>query len=436
MTIVAKGFVTVNAYVNNTPGQVSLLGELSTWSRTYSKEKGEYLDDDVPGYKLTTFKVADSVTNIQQVLPAPMSRLALQLVSAAISYATSHIRPYDSLDFKNTLLTTFFQRVGNLEIGNFIDNGSLALPEWISWNSLESNNAFMKIWLSDAAFQDQYDEYEIIVIPPIELIDHLFGDYNTAWGEVQARSLSQLSDKIMVTKGDNPETYLRMMDYDFYNKLNLNQKNKTTWTALVYGKVGDNIDSIKDAIVEFVLDHSSHIKSDWEIILPDIFKRTEFVLLPRWDKLSIPNLGNLSNLYSSMLNPAECITFAKNAVSFYSPQFVEANTTVFPYDYKALSIVSVNGNTNLAGFETLNGLFPDYIPVPTTSMDFNRMQLKTRDWMLFLQQLLIIAETATSYSSVPLFARKQNRSGIMYISGMFDNVNYLVAAKSNSMYQV
>lgn len=436
MTIIAKGFVTVNAYVNNTPGQVSLLGELSTFSRTYSKEKGEYQYDDTPGYKLTTFKVADSITNVAQELPAALAREAIQLVSAAISYATSHIRPYDSLDFKNTLLVTFFQRIGNLELGNFLDNGALALPEWISWTALDNNNAFVKVWLADGAFQDQYDDYEIVVIPPVEIVDHLFGDYNTSLIEVNSRSMSALSDKIAVAKGDNPETYLRLMDYDFYNKLNLNQKNKTTWTTLIYGKSGDNIDSIKDAIVEYILANSSHIRTDWEIILPDIFKRTEFVLLPRWDKISIPNLGNLANLYSSMLNPAECVAFAKSAISFYPTVFIDTNTTVFPYDYKALSIVSVNGNTNVAGSETLYGLFPDYIPVPSTSADFNRMQLKTRDWMIFIERLLMIAETATTYSSVPLYAHKQNRSGVIYISGLFDNVNYLVAAKSNAMYQV
>lgn len=434
MTTVVKGFVTINAYVNNTPGQISTLGELSTWSRTYSKEKGEYLSDAVPGFKLTTFKVADLSTGVQQVVPQSLVKQALEVVSSCINYATSHIRPYDSIDFKNTLLTNFFQKMGDLQVGVFADNGAISLPEWLSWKSLDNNDTIVKIWLSDAAFQDQYDEYEIVVIPPVDNVDFMFSDYNVALSAIQARTMAQLSDKIQVIKGDNPETYLRLMDFDYVNRININQKNKSTWATLIYGKTGDNIDSIKDAIVEFILANSVHTKPEWEVVLPDVFKRTEFVLIPRWDKIAIPNLGDLANLYSSMMMPSECVSFAKSVIDFYDDAFIDNNVTVFPYDYKGLSVVAVNGNTNTVGFETLSGLYSDYIPVPSTSADFNRMQLRTRDWMIFVEKLLIIAETVTVYSSVPLFARKQYRNGIMFISGMHNNVNYLVAAKSNAIF--
>ena len=435
MSIIVKGFVIVNAFVNNTPGQTSTLGELSTWSRTYSKEKGEYQLPELLGYKLVTFKVVDENTNVQQTVSTNLARQIVQVVDSCIAYATSHIRPYDSLDFKNTLLTNFFQRVGDLELGEFRDNGSLALPEWITWRSLDNNGDAVKIWLSDPAFQDQYDDFEIIVIPPIKPIDNFFNEYNVALTQANDRTSAQLSDQIEVAKADHPETYLRLLDYSFLNVLNLNQKNKTTWGVVIYGKVGDNIDSIKDAIMDYILTNSTHPKSEWEVILPDIFKRTEFVVLPRWDKISIPNLGNNSSLYSSAANPKESIAFAKTAIDFYDDSFIEDNVTIFPYDYKALTLLAVNGNTNVPGSEMLFALFSDYIPVPSTSSDFNRMQLKTRDWVIFLEKLLLVAETATAFSSAPLYARKQRRNGVLYITGMFDNINYLVAAKSNLLYQ-
>lgn len=436
MSILVKGFVIVNSFVSNTPGQTSALGELSTWSRTYSKEKGEYQLADTPGFKLVTFKVIDDVTGVEQILSTNVARQAMQLVDSAISYAISHIRPYDSIDFKNTILTTFFQRVANLQIGNFIDNGTLALPEWISWVSIDNSDTIVKIWLADLAFQDQYDEFEIMVVPPIEPLNDFFNNYNAVVTEINARSSQQFSDQIQAIKGENPETYIRLLDFDFYNPLNLAQKTKCVWAVVVYSKVGDNIDSIKDAIVTYVLANSTHTRAEWEVILPDIFKRTEFTLLPRWDKISIPNLGNLSSLYSSVTDPKEVIAFAKNAIEFYDDAFIEDNVTVFPYDYKALTIVAVNGDTNTVDSQKLFDLYPDYIPEPSTSPDFNRMQLKTRDWMIFLQRLLIVAETANTYNSVPLYARKQYRNNLLFISGMFDNVNYLVAAKSNAIYTV
>jgi hypothetical protein len=434
MSTIVKGFVTINAYVNNNPGVVSPLGELSTWSRTYSKEKGEYQSVDFPDLKLTTFIVADSLTGVPAVLAAPVAQQILQIVTSCQSYATSHIRPYDSVDFKNTILTNFFGLIGDLQLGEFRDNGSLALPDWISWISTSNGNVNVKIWLSDPAFQDQFDDFKIEVIPPVAIVDNLFNAYNIALTEVNARTSAQLSDKIQQIKGSNPETYLRLLDFNFINSLNTAQSNKTTWGVIIYGKTGDNIDSIKDAIVEYVLANSARPKVEWEVILPDVFKRTEFILLPRWDLISIENLGANSNLYSSALSPTEALNFAKTAINFYTPAFIDANTTVFPFDYKAISIIAVNGNTNVAGSTRLFDIFPDYIPVPSTSPDFNRMQLKTRDWMILLGQLLILAETATEFTSVPLYARKQRRNGILYISGMFDNVNYLVAAKSNPIF--
>lgn len=434
MSIIVKGFMTVNAFVNNVPGVVAALGELSTFSRTFSKEKGEYLSDTVPGYRLTTFNVEHQANGAEQELSQAIAQQAIDVVASCVAYATSHIRPYDSLDFKNTILTNFFQKVTNLYMGDFKDNGTTALPEWLSWTSADNGNAIIKIWLADSAFQDQYDDYYIEVIPPIVPVDSLFNDYNATLTLLNARTSSQLSDSIELAKGVNPETFIRMLDFNFFNKLNLAQKNRTTWATLIYGKVGDNIDSIKDAIVEYVLKNSTHSRAEWEVILPDVFKRTEFVLLPRWDLISIENLGNLSRLYSSAINPVEAIAFAKASVNTYPDEFINDNITIFPYDYKALSILAINGATNVEGSERLFEIFPDYIPVPTTSADFNRMQVKTRDWLIFLQRLLMIAETATTFTSVPNVARKQTRDGILYVSGIFDNNNYLVAARSNTIF--
>ena len=365
-----KGFVTISEYVNNEPGKTSLLGELSTLSRTYSREKGEYSDISKPGYRLVTFRCNDE-NNVKITVPKALTEQILSLVIDCIVYAKSHIRPYDSDDFKNTILTTYYQKISDIQFGQMIDNGTLALPEWISWTSLETPDSVVKIWLSDNSFQEQYDDTEIIVIPPIDTVDNFFHQYNLAMNEVRDVTSNMLSDKINVAKDGNPETFIRLLDFDYHNVLSVDQKNKTTWSVIIYGKAGDNIDSIKDAIVEYILANSVRSRDQWEIIFPDIFKRTEFVILPRWNKVSIENLTNLSSLYSSIVDPSESIDFAKNAISFYPQDFIGQNVTVLPYDYKAVSLVVVNGMGNVEESNNLYKVIPDYIPVPSTSSDFN-----------------------------------------------------------------
>ena len=43
-------------------------------------------------------------------------------------------------------------------------------------------------------------------------------------------------------------------------------------------------------------------------------------------------------------------------------------------------------------------IFPDYVPVSSMTLDFGRMEIMTRDWVVMMEKLLIAAETVTLYS--------------------------------------
>lgn len=429
-----KGFVSINQYVSNVAGVVAALGELSTWSMTYSKERGEYKDNSIPGYTLSTFKSVNDTTGLPVVVDPSQVTQILQLVVACVNYATTHIRPYDSDDFRNTILAAFTGRISSLQFGGFVDNGSLALPAWVAWQSVEHNNNANKIWLSDQAFADQYDEFEIDVVPPINQLDDFFGLFSVVSNVLDNRDLNDLSDKIALVKGNHPETYLRILNFDFINSANPTQFHKSDWAVIIYGKAGDNIDAIKDAIVSYVLANSTHTNQQWAVIFPDLFKRTEFVFLPRWDLVSIPNLTTQAELYSSIINPDECILFAKTNISFYQQAHIDNNVRLLPYDYKAISLVCVNGESNIDGKKELTDIIPDYIPVPSTSTDFNRMQIATRDWILAMDNLLMLAEIANENTSMPANIRKIVRNNVLFITTLHEGVNYLVAAKINLFY--
>lgn len=434
MSDVIKGFVTIDSLIDNKPGTVSALGELSAWSRTYSKEKGEYQDNNTSGYKLVAFK-SNNATGEPVVVGQGQVALILAVVRCAVDYAKSHIRPYDSVDFKNTVLAEFYGRLTSFEMGGFIDNGALALPQWISWTSVDEGNNFVKVWLSDKAFQDQYDDYEIEVIEPLDQIDGFFNAYNYVLTDLGKTTLSQLGDKIQASKTVYPETYIRILEFDFYNSLNKEQVNKAHWVVLIHGKNGDNIDSIKTAIIEKIMAKTKKSRSEWEGILPDLFKRTEFFILPRWDKVSVPNLTGMSDLYSVMVNPQECVSFATSVLVDYSSDFIKNNTILLPYDYKQLMLVVVCGSNNVASKNSLVEIYPDYLPISSTLIDFNRMSQATQKWVLFIEELLIAAESADQFSGISDAIKKQYRNGELYLSGMCDGINYLVAAKSNTFYK-
>ena len=429
-----KGFVTISQLIDNNINTISPLGEISTQALTYSKNKGEYLNIDVPGYSFISFTCKDVNTGVESSVSSNQVNQIIEMASQAFVYCSTNIRPYNSEDFRDTLLSNLIGHVSDIEFGAFVENDDFGLPEWLSWKNVDSGNDIVKIWLANNSFIEQYDEYSIVVIPPLVNLNSLFGSYSAASSTMQSRTMPQLTDIIQDARNDHPESYLRSFNFLYYNKDNLAQSITTTWTTIIYGKAGDNVDSIKDAIVEYVLDNSTHERDEWEIIFPDIMKRTEFIILPRWDLMSIPNLTLSSGLYSSIVDPAECIQFAKDNISFYTDEFVGTNVNILPYDYKTIMLLIVNGFSNAVGKDKLNLLFPDYLPVPSLDADFNKMTPYTRDWSLLISELLIISESATRFTTVPSNYRRVERDGVVYISKLYDNVNYLMAVKSNTFY--
>lgn len=427
---IIKGFITIPSLINNLPGQISKLGELSDFSATYSREKADYQLLDVADYRLTTFAAYNVTTKASVELLDDQVRRIFELVDKTIAYAKTNIRPYDSEDFRNTILAQMHTKVRGLEFGEFADNGSMALPSWISCIDI-ATEAFIRVWVSDDAFQEQYDEYELVVIPPLVPVEDLFDSYGIVAAKIENIKLSDFNAKVENARNGNPESFIRFLSFDFHNVNNIAQFISTPWCVLIYGKGGDNIDTIKDSILEYILTHSTKTRNQWETILPDVFKRTEFILIPRWDKVSIPNLTEMSGLYGSIVEPLECIAFAKKVVTTYTAGFIDNNCYIMPFDYKGITMVVVNGNNNLEGKTRIVDIFKDYIPVPSTSLDFNRMVYYTRNWILLIEQMLIEAEKAKPYSSYSKNLRKIVRNDVTYITGIYDNINFLMPAKFN-----
>ena len=427
---ILKGFMLIQTLLSNAPGVVSPIGELSTWSSTYTKEKGEYVNAAEPNFRLVTAKNVTTPIG-ESLLDVETAYHTIAFIKSLYTYCSTRSRPYDVDDMRLTVQNEYPDLVTGVACGPLVDGGTLSLPEWISWNYSGSGGASIKIWLADQAFQAQFDEYEIVVIPPLTDIDVLFGTYTNIKIALEYRTTEMMFNQIQDAKAGHPETYLRSLRID-YVPPNVNQAAlRADWSVLIYGQAGDNVDAISEAIVNYILSHSTHPRSQWETILPSLFRKLEFVVMPRWDKYAIEDRAIQSGIYSSMNSPKEVSIYLKNKIDFYSDAHIEDNTTVLPYPYKGLSLCIVNGVSNAESNRTIATLFPDYIPVLTSSLDFNRMADDTQEWSKMIEALLLVAETATTTSSVANGMRKTTRDGKLYISKVFNNINYLVYAKSN-----
>lgn len=431
MSKLLKGFVEIQALQSTLPGVISPLGELSVWSMTFTKDVSVFGDPTIPGYRLVSTSCTDNVLGAVEPSAVSIAQV-LSMVREAKSYVDAHPMPCDITDLHATLAAAFYNDVGLLKLGPMMSTGTIQLPEWLEWTSLAEPDVRVKIWLSDTAFANQYDLYDITVIPPLAYLDDFFKTPVQVAAALDALSASQMMDTIQEAKSRNPETYIRTITFKYVSPILNDAPLLWNWTVLIYGVQGDNVDAIKDAIVAHVLANSVHPQSDWELIFPDLFKRTEFIVLPRWDKIAIPDMAVQSGLYTSVVTPYEVIDYVTAKIDFYPPTWAKArHAEILPFPYKCLTLIALAGPTNDVAATTLAALFPDYLPITASELDFNRMDVITQEWIVRMEQLLRVAEHLETYTTIPDPVRLVKRNGQTFVSAFYNNVNFLVEPKAS-----
>lgn len=426
-----KGFVTNKALINNAAGQTALFGELSTLSQTYAREKGLYNSSVSTSLSLVSFTnvVNGEVASVSQELVDHI----ITISKAVYDYAANEGGEIFADELKSHLLNT--NAAGSAyNCGQIINNGALWVPEWISWTATnvgDEATTDIKIWLSDSAFQNQYDGYEIVVVPPTDTLNTFFGTAVQVTAMLSAYTDSQKMSRIQAAQGGYPYTIIRSETFEWVNPLNNADKKKATWTTLIYGRAGDHLDAVKDAIIAHTLANSTHVESEWKTLIPDLFRRTEFIMIPLWDQYAIPERTVQAGIYSPQANLKRVTALVKTIASSYSPTHVDDYLSLMSHPYKSLQIATIGGPDNRDSKYELIDEFPDIVCVGTGSNDFARMSQNTKTWLMSFANLLLAAETMTEYSARPTGINRVKRGDLVYASISYNNIHYLVLAKSN-----
>lgn len=428
------GFSTIADLLINTPGINSPVGELSTWGETYSMEKGEYWDPSISGYRLISMSSRDANSNQEVMLSTIESNQGLRVIRSIHEYALAHLGVTNPQDFLAAIAAEYYAEIEDLQFGDLVDGAGIALPSWFSFTSKLEDLSNFKIWMSNDVFLTEYPEYHHKIIRPVPDPRIFLRDWQLAVNELNKKSVTDIVLEAQTAKNLKPETVFTIFETDYVNKFNPDQRITTNWGILIYGAAGDNTDAIKDAVIKDLVESTGAPEHELEPWFPDLFKRTEFVIYPRWDLHSVPNMTTLSGLYSPMSNVQESMNFAVTLTNFMNANHVRANLNVFPMTYKSVTLLSVNGENNQPGMKDLKTLYPDFIDVPSTSPDFQRMKPETQEWVQFMLWMTIEAEKVTNMSVVPQGIRKINRGGKLFITATHASASYLMAARSNPFY--
>lgn len=428
-----KGFVRIKDLTNNSFGVTSLLGEMSTQSMTFSKERGEYEETTAPNLTLITLSSKDSTSGTVTVSPI-YAQHVLSVANTAYNFSKNSTNNSLSVnDILNNLMMAFPGVIADVEAGPMVSTPTLKLPEYISWTNTQIGGNKLKIWFSDAALQKQYDEYEVYIVPPVVNLDDLFREIAVAGAAIDEKTASSVMEEIRTLKGNHPETVIRAETFTFTNPITTSFKRNITWYAVVYGPAGDNTDVIRNEIIAHCLNNSSFDTARWKAIVPDLFRRTEFTLFPRWDRFAIPNRTTQAGIYSP-INTLNGLTNAiKAALPTMLPTHIDNQLQIFTHYYKSLSIMSIGGEDNKDSLFKISDYYPDFTIFGTSSTDFGRMAKKTQQFSTMLQELLMVADNINEYVTLPPDVRKMVRGNNLFVAKIYDGVQYLVCVKPSNI---
>lgn len=460
-TYVLKGFLSCDQLANNTVNLIAPFGELSTYSETYSTDRGIYEGGggEFPEVTLTTFLSGTTTPldpsnteadtgNTNFMTPSEpenvFTSVAINIGTFFYSQVVTNSLPSDASTIISNLLAEFPSDISTVTLGPIDENvqGTSSMPEWISYIQITAGATtpnYVRLWFSDSAFRQQYDQYTIRVVPPLANLDDFFQTPSSkVIAEIQTITIENLMTQAQAIANFQPYTLITSYNFPYLNPANPIESNPANltpvpWTVLVYGYAGNNIDSIKQALIDYILANSTHNQSQWAAIFPDLFDTTEFIITPMWDQYAVPNMTLEAGVYSPIVNSSSAQAIAgQTAVGpNYTQIYVNQYADIVSSAYKSMAFISVGSPSNRNGMNKLINVFPDYMAVNTASPDFNRMQIATQQWIILLNKLFMVAETMTQYTDVPPGITRLIRGTMIYAVANYNDIDYLVVSKQS-----
>lgn len=447
-----KGFVNYGALANNAYGVTSPIGEMSLRSATFAKDRAQYVGqtDTVPATssELTVFSSRD-IEGDRVAVPAPISELLVEIMNWVYKESLAGTFTSSAESFRVNFNLDFGDQTDDLVVGPMVTGSSIWMPSYITF-FLDSEEVFpgavpagfessrVRLWFSDAAFAQQYDEYEIAFVAPVETLDDLFLYPAQVVDLLAARTPPETTDLISAAIGNTPNTALESYNFKYYHLGAPQTQTNAFWTFIIWSDYGNNLDTMKIDLAEWILANSTHDREEWIQIFPDIFATTEFILTPLWNQFAIPNLSLEHAMYSPLINAKEArVIQGGTAVgTAYTDVHVDDYMAFLSFPYKSLTCLIVGGPENRDEKFNLYDFHPTYLGVPTSSIDFMRMSQETQFWATKMFAMLKVAEVMTELSDIPSGMYRLRRTNsddqeVLYVASSIYDVQYLVAAKKS-----
>lgn len=431
MSLRIKGFARLFNFTNNEIGEDCTFGEVNDYMMTFSKNIGQYSSSNYPNVELLTFSALND-TNKESLVDDITKEYLLKVIDIISQGVLSKTIGNNVQSVKTLLVTSLGNEFQLLSIGKIINYGDYYCPTYIDFKYLGTDLTTTMLWFGQDAFIQQYEDYEHIVVSGISEIDKMFGDASDVKKALDAITPLVMNEKEREAIGQRPETSTVSHQYMVYG-LDKKQIGFTYFSIVIYGQYGINTDLERETLIDYILKHSNHTREEWEIVLPDLFVKTEFRLFPTWDKTGLPNNGVSGAMYRSAVK----INDAKKILSKYCSDFSDSHLNKYGCintgSYKSIMIVSVGHPDNRHKIYSLDEQWPYYGNIRTTSEDYGRYDEDTKKFLDALLTMFNIAENMDSMVTLPRNFTKIKRDDLVYVSHTLNNIQYIMLSKKSML---
>lgn len=431
-----KAFMSIPALADNTPGAVGRFGELSTYASTFSREKRNWVRGTAPDVELITLSILDEMNQVATPNTTYMTSL-VELGQFIYNQYISGSIPTNAN--KNAFINAIrqeFPQFTEIVIGQLLSGNqpSRNMPDYISFKCTDGKNQYLnKIWFSDSHLRTQYEDYTIIIIPPVQDIDDLNTGIESVGNVLAQYTAAQTIQRVQNVVGQHPQSSLMTLTLTWHDPSNINNTRKTDWSMVVYGQAGVDADAIKNAIREYIGNNSAN--NNWNTIYPELYSDNEFIVIPFWNNLAFPDNAMDTGIYSSTLTYGSILsTVEPRLPNSYKTltslsTYMHNNLAVMQSVYRSL-MLAVMGNPNNAGGVThISHKYKDYSAIATTSPDFARMTTMTQEFVLSLNKALEVARTSQPTDPIPNGYTRAVRNNRYYITFESHGHTFMVLTK-------
>lgn len=431
-----KGFCVFNDLINNNDNTTSAIGALSSESRTQSR--------NVQVYSASPTSYSDFALNVFSYKDASGNRLTTPLASTILDSL------YPILDWVNegsrdgTIGTDVVQFNSDINIAFGSDDVTLSASQMFS-ASINGGTIIVPIkltivntaldytlvvWFVDSRFKLEYDDYEYEIRFPTSTVDILAGSLESVTADIGDWDTETYNQEIAALANGDPYTKVVTTKLEWH-QLDDNRLTKVIeFTTIIWGNYGDNIEYIRNNLVDRILELSGRPESDWIVILPDLFIKDEFTIVPRWDKIAIGEVQTMAEIYSPIYTFAD-LTNYYDKFPTYSTEHVNQYLECVPMLWQSMGCLICGGTRNNILGSLFSETYGDLILARAGSLDYDRMSDDTRELMGVVDVLVVEALnfTGDGNDTLPDGVVTVIRNGLVYLQAVINDVTLLMLTR-------